>query len=61
MFEYGNQLVYNDPANKKATVVFEISGGIFVGSQPDAKYLKSGYKFNQITYNGKTAFEVVPA
>ena len=44
---------------KKITV--EISGGIFVGSQPDAKYLKSGYKFNQTTYNGKTAFEVVPA
>ena len=61
VFEYSNQLVYNDPANKKAKVAFEISGGIFVGSQPDAKYLKSGYKFNQTTYNGKTAFEVVPA
>ena len=38
----------------------ELSGGIFVGYCPADKYLKSGYTFNQIDYNGKVAFEVVP-
>ena len=39
----------------------EISGGIFVGYCPADVYLKSGYKFQQIDYNGEVAFEVVPA
>ena len=62
VFEGAGQLLKvlgtGDNVNK---ITVEISGGIFVGNQPDAKYLKSGYKFNQIDYNGKVAFEVVHA
>lgn len=62
VFEGAGQLLKvlgtGDNVNK---ITVEISGGIFVGNQPDAKYLKAGYKFNQIDYNGTRAFEVVHA